>query len=106
MEKTYNEAIEDLNIRRDGQTTVTKREKDKVAGLEADPRVLWYTFVSVKCAGCGGVLCGDTRRAFYITLWKKHMKTCKPARAILQRQVALAPSMTVSIPSFKEHLAF
>jgi hypothetical protein len=106
MEETYNEAIEDLNIRRDGQTTVTQREKDKVAGLEADPRVLWYTFVSVKCAGCDGVLCGDTRRAFYITLWKKHTKTCKPARSILRRQVAPAPFMTVSIPSFKEHLAF
>ena len=105
MEKTYNKAIEDLNIQRDGQATVTQREKAKVSELEVDPRVLWYTFVSVKCAGCDGVLCGDTRRAFYITLWKKHTKTCKPARAILRRQVALAPSMPVSLPSFKEHLA-
>ena len=102
----YNEAIEDLNIRRDGQTTVTKEEKVKVAELEADPRVLWYTFVSVKCAGCESVLCGDTRRAFYITLWEKHTKTCKPARAILRRQLELAPSMPASIPSFKEYLAF
>ena len=102
----YNEAIENLNIRRDGQTTITKEEKVKVAELEADPRVLWYTFVSVKCAGCESVLWGDTRRAFYITLWEKHTKTCKPARAILRRQLELAPSMPASIPSFKEYLAF
>lgn len=107
-EKEYNKAIEKLNIERDGQTTVTTEEKGKVAELEADPRVLWYTFVSVKCAGCEGVLCGDKRRPFYITLWEKHTKTCKPARAILRRQLELAPSMAMpaSIPSFQECLAF
>jgi translation initiation factor 2 beta subunit (eIF-2beta)/eIF-5 len=105
-ELKYNKAIEDLNIRRDGQTTVTKEEKAKVAELEADPRVLWYTFVSVKCAGCDSVLCGDTRRAFYITLWEKHTKTCKPARAILRRQLELASSISASIPSLEKHLAF
>ena len=102
----YNEAIEDLNIRRDGQTTVSKEEKVKIAELEADPRVLSYAFVSVKGAGCESVLRGDTRLAFYITLWEKHTKTCKPARAIQRRQLELAPSMPASVPSFKEYLAF
>lgn len=101
LEKVYNKAIENLNILRDGQTTVTQEEKIKVAGLEADPRVLWYTFVSVKCAGCDGVLCGDKRRAFYTTLWSKHARSCEPAKAIYQRQDAPAPSMPTHTP--KDH---
>lgn len=71
----FDEVIQKLLARRASKSrcpTAIEREQSRIAILEADPCVEWFTLVSVMCAGCHREFSMDGRQSYYRKLWEKH----------------------------------